>query len=144
MPDRRQIKKQYQANKGKRFSYPSQQFPDELSNTQRKPAFSFEFLQDSHCITVCSQEDQRAFLDTMRNLSQLTWQQIRSTQRHGLGSEKIYRASFTVKIPDYISEDVTFIAIRFSGKKPMVGFQDGRIFHIVWFDKNFTVYKHGK
>ncbi len=144
MPDRshKRIKKHRPVNKSTHFSYTSP-VSDDVSNMQKTPAFSFSYLQDSHCITLCNTGDQRAFLDTMRTLSHLTWQQIRGTHRHGLGSEKINRTSFVAAIPDWVSDDVTFISLRFSGLKPMVGFQDGRVFQIMWFDRSLNVYYHG-
>jgi hypothetical protein len=142
MPDHShdRIKKQRLTTKGPHFSFTP---PDLASNMGKKPVFSFEFLQGSHCITLCESDDQIAFVSKLKELSQLTWNQIRNTQRHGLGSEKIERSSLHVAIPKAIKEDATFIAIRFSGLKPMVGYQDGRIFHIIWFDKNYDLYDHG-
>ena len=143
MPDyksKRKLKKERLRTEGRRFSYITS---ESVPNTQKKPAFSFDYLQDSHCITLCDDSDQLAFVNALRKLSKLTWNQIRSTQRHGLGSEKIYRRSFQVPIPAIIGEDITFIAIRFSGFKSMIGYQEDRIFQIVWFDRDFNVYKHG-
>jgi len=143
MPDRRQqkkLKKKRRHIQGRRLSYT---VLDSVPNSQKRPVFSLEYLQDSHCITLCDDSDKLAFVNTLRKLSKLTWNQIRTSQRHGLGSEKIYRRAFLVTIPPKIGLDVTFIAIRFSGLKPMVGFQDERIFHIVWFDKDLNVYEHG-
>lgn len=42
--------------------------------------------------------------------------------------------------PACITPDVTLIAFRFWGKAPMVGFRDGRTFHIVWLDVDFSLY----
>ena len=143
MPDyrsKRRIKKERRREEGRRFSYITS---ESVPNTQKKPAFSFDYLQDSHCITLCDDSDQLAFVNALRKLSKLTWNQIKSTQRHGLGSEKIHRRSFRVPIPTIVGEDITFIAIRFSGFKSMVGYQEGRILQIVWFDRNFDVYDHG-
>ena len=143
MPDfknRKRLKKERRRIAGRRFSYITS---DSIPNTQKKPAFSFDHLQESHCITLCDESDQLAFVNALRKLSKLTWNQIRGTQRHGLGSEKIHRGSFKVPVPAIVGEDVTFIAIRFSGLKAMVGYQEDRIFEIVWFDRNFDVYEHG-
>jgi hypothetical protein len=142
MPDRhsKKIKKEKRIDKGAFFSHISS---ENIPTTQKKPAFSFEHLQTSHCISACEDQDKLAFVNSMRKLSQLTWQQIRNADRHGLGSEKIERDSFIVQIPSWVKEDVAFIAIRFSGLKPMVGYQEDRIFQIMWFDKDYNVYRHG-
>jgi hypothetical protein len=76
-------------------------------------------------------------------MSQLTWNELRQAQRHGIGSEKIDRKSITRPIPSHITEDVTFLAFRFSGKKSMVGYRMKEMFHIIWFDRDFKLYDHG-
>lgn len=107
-----------------------------------RPIFSFLYLRKSHCITNCIQQEKASFADTMYNLSQLKWDEIFSSGRHGLGSEKISRESFKVAIPKNITDDVTFLAFRFHKKAPMVGYRDGDTFHIIWFDRAFNVYSH--
>ena len=135
----KKIKKERRRVEGRRFSLPES---DSIPSTQKKPIFSFEHLQDDYCITLCKSDDKLAFVNTLRKLSKLTWSQIRSTHRHGLGSEKIYRDSLRVIIPPQIGDDVTFIAIRFSGHKAMIGYQEARILHIVWFDRDYSIYSH--
>ncbi|BAZ81969.1 hypothetical protein PN497_16920 [Sphaerospermopsis kisseleviana CS-549] len=79
----------------------------------------------------------------MHRLSKLTWSQIHSQGRHQLGYEKISRDAIKAPIPKFITEDVNFIAFRFSGIKAMVGYRDGAIFYVIWLDRNFTLYNHG-
>jgi len=81
---------------------------------------------------------------TLYKLSQLTWSQIQSSPRHGLGYEKIPRAAIKAPVPSLITEDTNFIAFRFSGKKAMVGYRDRAVFYVVWLDRNFTLYDHGR
>ena len=76
-------------------------------------------------------------------MSQLTWNEIRSAHRHGLGGEKIDRTAIKRPIPSHVTEDVTFLAYRFSGMKPMVGYRLKEMFHIIWLDRDFTLYDHG-
>jgi hypothetical protein len=73
----------------------------------------------------------------------MTWNDIIQADRHGFGREKIARKAIRPPIPLHITEDVTFIALRFSGLKPMIGYQQGRTFQILWFDCDFNVYDHG-
>jgi hypothetical protein len=46
-------------------------------------------------------------------------------------------------LPVTIPEDASIIAFHFHSKKPMVGYRDRCIFHIYWFDRDFTLYDHG-
>jgi hypothetical protein len=74
--------------------------------------------------------------------SQLTWIQLQLTPRHGLGSEKIARAAIRPIIPDIAKGVEFFLAFRFSGMKPMVGMRRGAVFHVLWLDRDFSVYPH--
>jgi len=72
----------------------------------------------------------------------MTWYQIQQAPRHGLGSEKIEYDSIKSTKPDIVTKDSTILALRFSGKKPFVGIRDGSLFHIIWIDNKFNLYKH--
>jgi hypothetical protein len=59
-----------------------------------------------------------------------------------MGCEKIARDAIRRPIPPGVTEDVTFLAFRFHGMKPMVGYRVNEMFHIIWFDRDFTLYDH--
>ncbi|MNB99097.1 hypothetical protein D3C75_463630 [compost metagenome] len=109
----------------------------------KPPIFSFEYLQRGYCVTDCSNEERGNVLGKLHTLSGLTWQQLRQAPRHGLGYEIIKRPAINVAIPPVATEDVNLIAFRALGKAPMVGFRSGRIFHVLWVDRAFTLYDHG-
>lgn len=106
------------------------------------PIFCMRFLAPPFCVTDCERHEQAAFAVTLRRLSMMTWMQIRNAPRHGLGSEKIGRASIRAPIPRGITDDVDFLSIRFNGMAPMVGFRSNQVFHVVWLDRAFTLYAH--
>lgn len=138
MPKR--LKSKGLANQGKRIIAHEVDGP----NTDQKcPVFSFEYLQSSYCITNCNSDEKAAFAERMRLLSQLTWAEIKCAPRHGLGVEKISQGAINASIPSHLTADVVLIAFRFSGKAPMVGHREKRIFHVLWFDRAFTLYDHG-
>lgn len=110
---------------------------DELS-----PVFCLHHLADGWRISDCERDDQAAFALTTEKLSRVTWRDIRNAHRHGVGAEKISRHALKAPVPVGIDDDVQFLALRFSGKKPMVGFRSSRIFHVVWFDSRFSLYDH--
>ncbi len=107
------------------------------------PAFSLRFMQPNFCISRCTKDEKAAFAGKLRELSQLSWQQLRSADRHGMGYEVINRNSIRTGIPSHVTEDVRLIAFRFDGLKPMVGYRDSGIFFILWLDRSFTLYPHG-
>jgi hypothetical protein len=99
-------------------------------------------LVDGWRISDCERDDQAAFALTAEKLAKLSWQEIRSAPRHGVGSEKISRDALRAPVPASITEDVQFLALRFSGKKSMVGFRSRDVFHVVWLDPGFKLYNH--
>ena len=107
------------------------------------PIFCFKYLHHDYHVNMCIQEDQINFLERLCKLSGMTWLEIQNANKHGLGSEKISRGSIKASIPSSITEDVEhFLALRFSGKKPFVGYRNGSIFHVIYLDRDFTLYKH--
>lgn len=130
---------QKQRNKGsKRIKSP---ITPESSN-QKKPVFCLQYLDREYCVTKCEKEDKVAIIGSFYNLSRLTWQQISQSGRHQNGFEKIDRKSIKRPIPSHITPDTTIIAFRYNGKKAMVGYRLDVTFHIVWFDRDFTLYNH--
>lgn len=108
------------------------------------PVFSLERLQTGdYCFSEMPQEHKALFGDAMFRRRHLTWSSIKSAPRHGLGFEKIARNQIRAPIPAFIKDDVDhFLAFRFSGLRPMVGYRVRDIFYILWFDHNFTLYPH--
>lgn len=106
------------------------------------PIFSFEYMQKGYSVDDCEKKEKVALISRLYKLSQMSWESIAQAQRHGLGWEKIERYSFYKPIPDLITPDVRLIAFRFCGEAAMVGFRKDRIFHIVWLDRDFTLYRH--
>lgn len=116
---------------------------DKIDYNREKPTFCLRNVDAQYCITTCDQRDKAAFADKIRRLSCMTWNQIISADRHGMGFEKIPRESIRPSIPLHITEDTVIIAFRFSGMKPMVGYRSQSMFHIIWFDRDFNLYDHG-
>jgi hypothetical protein len=106
------------------------------------PVFCLRHLVVGWRISDCERDDQAAFALTVEKLSKMSWLEIRNAPRHGSGTEKISRTSLNVAVPESITEDVQFLALRFSGMKPMVGYRSNEIFHVVWLDPAFKLYDH--
>jgi hypothetical protein len=108
------------------------------------PIFSFEKMvaDTGYSVTCCQGDDQAALSRQLFTLSRLTWRDIKSAPRHGLGTEKMARNSIKAPLPAAVTEDVTFLVMRFNGKKAMIGYRDGRTFHILLLDQDFSAYNH--
>ncbi|NET55923.1 MAG: hypothetical protein F6K47_07055 [Symploca sp. SIO2E6] len=107
------------------------------------PVFCLRYLEDDYGLDKCTRDQQADFAKALRKRSQMTWRQIWAAPRHKLGAEKIAINSIKAQIPQHITEDIDFfIALRFSGKAPMVGYRIKDILRIIWLDSKFTLYEH--
>ena len=106
------------------------------------PVFCLAQMRPGYSVSDCDQEHRAAFAVAIYERAKMTWLDLTLAPRHGLGIEKIARSSFRVAIPPEITPDVQFISLRFHGTAPMVGYRNGRTFHIVWLDPDFSVYQH--
>jgi hypothetical protein len=107
------------------------------------PIFSLEHHVKSgkYSLTNCDTQSKAALMDKFFELSQLSWGQIRQAPRYGEGYEKIESGSISIAIPKHLHEK-PFIAFRYKGLAPMVGFREGGIFYLVWLDSAFDLYLH--
>lgn len=99
-------------------------------------------MVNEYSLHHCEQEEKASFADTLHKLGKVTWAQICTSPRHGIGTEVIGRESIKATIPENITRDTNILAFRFCGKAPMVGYREDRIFHIIWLDRNCTLYDH--
>jgi hypothetical protein len=111
-------------------------------NFTERPCFCFQYLHPKYTSAECSDEQKSLLLHALEKYSTLRWVEIRDSPRHGLGSEKIERNAIKPNIPPSIPKEATFLAFRFAGLAPMVGFRENNIFHIVFIDAHFDVYDH--
>lgn len=127
------------ADPGKKTRIPETVEP---SPDQLHPVFCLQYIQKSHCLSKCEKAEKAAFADTIFKLSQLTWGEIRTSSRHGSGYEKINRQNVAAGIPVHLTEEINLVAFRFCGKAPMVGYKENHVFHVLWLDRQFNLYKH--
>jgi hypothetical protein len=123
----------------------AQDTQDSKATTHEVPAFSLKYLSSGHyCLSACSDAHRLAFVESMFRRRAITWAQIHSLDRHGLGAEEITRKQIRADIPRHLTPDVTILALRFCKLAPMVGYRVREIFYVIWFDHDFTLYDHGK
>lgn len=116
-----------------------------ISTDLLPPTFSLHYmtLNTGYCLTRCTVHERAAFASRIREMSQLTWIQIKGSGRHGQGCEEIPQRQIRgSKIPTGVHPDATLLSFRCIGTAPMVGFREGQMFHIVWIDRDYTLYKH--
>lgn len=140
MPPKKHIRSPHGSNVGERIRARES---GSGSTDVLAPIFCLRHVVTGWGISDCERDDQAAFACTVERLSRLTWKEIRNAPHHGAGTEKIRRTSLRAKVPARITDDVEFLALRFSGKKAMIGFRSNEIFHVVWLDRSFRLYDHG-
>ena len=108
----------------------------------KPPVFSLEYLQPGWCIEDCQQLERAKMLQRLRQISQRTWRDIRQLHRHGYGTETIAHGSIKATLPSFLTEDVRLLAFRAHDLVAMVGYRSGRVFHVIWIDRQFKLYNH--
>jgi hypothetical protein len=138
--NRRRIAEPYTGH-GRRLKAPIS--PD-IPDNQLPPIFSLQYMDTGkYGLNKCTPDEKAQFVDVLYRLSQLTWNTIQSTSKRGLGHEKIPRTILRASIPKHVTQDVTLIAFRFSGKR-MVGYRQRRTFYVLWLDLDLSLYDHVK
>lgn len=109
----------------------------------KHPVFCLKYLNKAYHLDKCIDKEKVALINKICLLSQMTWKEMYMSPRHGLGLEQISQNSIKgAGIPTHLSKDETMYAIRFHGIKPMVGYIKNPVFHIVYLDRDFTLYNH--
>ncbi|EFE48732.1 hypothetical protein NEIELOOT_02709 [Neisseria elongata subsp. glycolytica ATCC 29315] len=127
------------AQQGNRVKY------QEIINYDKNPPiFSLEKLQTgNYCFSKLNQEHKAMFAEAIFRRKNLTWENIKKADRHGLGTEKIAKNSIKAPMPRFITDEVAdFLVFRYNDTCPMVGYRHKDIFFVLWFDHNFTLYNH--
>ncbi len=108
------------------------------------PVFSLEKLQPGgYCLSSLDKDDKAMFAEAIYKRKNITWADIKKQHRHALGTEKIPKSSIKAPIPAFITDEVEhFLVFRYKGLNPMVGYRLRDVFFVLWFDHNFTLYKH--
>ena len=86
------------------------------------------------------------FIQHLRRFCQLTWNDVRTTQRHGLGTESIDVSSLNEgakkQVPSGLSK---LLVLRATGNKhAFLGYRDENIFQVLFIEYEFgDIYNHG-
>lgn len=134
--------KRIKGSKPKQGSVVKSQEP--LNYDSNPPIFSLERLQSGkYCLSGLDQEHKAMFSEAIFRRKSISWSEIKRLDRHGLGTEKIAKSSIKAAIPGFITDDVDdFLAFRYKGMNPMVGYRQRDVFFVLWFDHDFTLYDH--
>ena len=134
--------KQVQITKSQRINPKVDSYDNLENNANKNPSFCFKHISKKHGLKNCEKNELISFCDTLCKLSNLTWNEIINNNRHKLGLETIKIKSLKIPINKDLVNDDHLIAIRFYNKKPMLGFRQGCIYHIMFLDCKMNLYDH--
>lgn len=115
---------------------------DSTSTDHLAPIFDFSQMRPKYCITKCEDKEKSQFINSIIKYSKISWQKIKTNQRHKGGLEKISLNAICGDSTNFLTPDTNLLALRVIGKAPMIGFRSGQTFKIIWVDNKFTLYKH--
>lgn len=128
-----------QAKTSPRFSVKEE--PQVNYNT-RKPIFSFHYMKyrGAKCLSKCDSNSKGYFSEKLLEISQLTWAEITSAPRQGMGSELIPSGQFKVSLPPICTPEVSLLVFRFSSKGRIAGIRKGDIYYRVVVRQSHDLY----
>lgn len=106
------------------------------------PVFCFRHLQTEPHGDFKFYSD---FIERLKKLSSLTWNQINTADRHGFGTEKMPVGQIKPQLPRFVTPDVNHLTVfRANGdNRPFLGLRNGSVFHIIFIEEQFgDVYDH--
>lgn len=111
----------------------------------KRPSFSFRYFSDSNLKDVRG-DFMVEFLNRLKKLSELGWDQIYTSDKHGFGVEPIGQDLIKLELPEVVTKETTIQAFRASGdNRPFIGFRqkDGDVFYILYIESKFgDLYDH--
>ncbi len=129
------------SQKSKRFNYS----PIETISIEhhKHPIFCFKHIHRDYNLNSCDDKEKIAFIDQLMKLSDLSWQEIEYSQRHGIGTEKISINTLKANCPTFITGDIEYLlALRFFKKMPFLVHRNKFIAHVIFIDPKGTLYDH--
>jgi hypothetical protein len=117
----------------------------EVESIENKhPIFCFRYINKTFSIKDCTTDEKVSLVETLEELSHLTWNELQLSPKHGKGSEKIDISSIKTELPfEFKNRGVKhLLAFRFHGKAPFVGYRLQSVFHIFFIDRGYKLYNH--
>ncbi len=128
---------------GKRIASPEQTYE---SSNMKHPVFCFQYIDSVYGIEKCEKNEKLDILKTLFQLSLQNWRDLLQKSKSQKGFTTIPREQLRRPAPSHLTDDTSIIKVRFKDAKTLLGYRgdDGVVFHIVWIDRDFTLYDHGK
>ncbi len=106
------------------------------------PIFCFRYLQT---VSNGDYKFYSDFVERLKKISGLTWNQINVADRHGFGTEKMPVKQIKPQLPKFVTPEISHLLVfRANGdNRPFLGLRSGVVFHIIFIEEQFgDVYDH--
>lgn len=110
---------------------------------KERPSFRFAWADpNKHCLHEWGGPEIEQFMKSLAKIERLTWQQIISSggQGHSSGGTG-YKSIPGYELPDLprqVPPDVEVHEMRVDKTKRILGYRDGAVFNLIWFDRTHT------
>jgi hypothetical protein len=117
--------------------------PEHPLHVPIKVSFRYYEPGERYCLSGCERDEVRAFMDSLRVLTTMTWVQVRSQggkpgNKTGLAYTTYEDHLVRAERPN-ISPELRIAGIRAGGKMRIYGVAIENVFHILWFDRNHEI-----
>lgn len=114
------------------------------SGTESLISFSFiHFSEKDYGLRDCTIKDLVSLIRKLKVLGTKTWTEISRSGKHELGCEILKTCELRKPLPSSVPANIDKVmCFRYKEKAPMIGFREGSVFHIVFLDRDFTLYQH--
>ena len=113
----------------------------QASTDSQYPVFSFKNVCSNHCqLSDWQGRELLKLITTFKTMESLPWGEVRNHK--GLNLKPIEQCAF--RLPDSVPEDVVIQEVKVDKKRRLFGYRAGRVFYLIWFDRNHDVVPMGK
>lgn len=119
----------------------SHDVPAQISYHKLKPVFDIRCDHHKHCLEQFGAEVKANFASTIHKMGQMTWQQIETAGRRGLGYEPISVSQIKPGHPIKLSPDDKVKVFRLTDKERMAGVRlKDEVFIVLWIAPKHDLY----
>lgn len=107
------------------------------------PLLSLRHLQPRFGVEEMARDQRSEFLVKWAKRSKLSWTELRTHNKHGLGFEMLPHKAIKPSVPEVL-EETKYMVFRHAGNLPVAGFRAGDTFYALWIETRYgDLYDHG-
>lgn len=112
------------------------------STDNETPVFSFKHVCENHCqLSEWQKQELSILIGTFKAMENLCWKDVRKSA--GLNMKPV-TDSIVYSLPHSVPSDATIQEVKVDDGKRLFGYRAGRVFCIIWFDRNHEVIPYHK